>query len=405
MIKEMLQFSYNFTSEKRKKIFKENLVSKVQSNFKKIIPNKSKKSNEDEFIFYEKNEIEKDGMLTIFGQYFTKYGKNLALQKINDSLINTIAFELQSNYLELFVKTPNNKNRIGLYRDRYIPNPLAKKELYKNMFNCLGVFIFECIRDEKELNLNLHPIFYKKLLRKEISFDEIESLDLLTYKYIKSLEAIKDENEFNEKYPNIYFTAHSSADNTVIIELVKNGKYKKVTFEKLQEYIKLYKKFLIEEMDEQVFNININFLSHIYDITLLGITPEELEELLCGIPSLKLDLLRERTLYENYEFDSPTIINFWKALESFTEEEKNKYLKFVSGRSRLPDPRNVNFYHIISMITEEDIDQKIPTSSITHFTLYLPNYSSYEVLIEKLRYAINNYSINPENPGEIYYDE
>jgi hypothetical protein len=54
------------------------------------------------------------------------------------------------------------------------------------------------------------------------------------------------------------------------------------------------------------------------------------------------------------------------------------------------------------MITEEDIDQKIPTSSITHFTLYLPNYSSYEVLIEKLRYAINNYSINPENPGEIY---
>ena len=55
------------------------------------------------------------------------------------------------------------------------------------------------------------------------------------------------------------------------------------------------------------------------------------------------------------------------------------------------------------LIDGEDLDQKLPTSSISHCTLYLPNYSSYELLREKLRYAINNCSIEQDKAGEIYY--
>ena len=127
--------------------------------------------------------------------------------------------------------------------------------------------------------------------------------------------------------------------------------------------------------------------------------------MVCGKNHLDIKDFKEHTEYEGFNINDNNIKWFWEWFEETNEKNRIKYLKFVSGRSRLPDPRNINFYHIISMITEEDIDQKIPTSSIRHFTLYLPNYSSYEVLIEKLRYAINNHSINPENLGDIYYDE
>ena len=352
----------------------------------------------------KKNEIDKEGKYIRFSQYYRIYSTKKIMHLLDKGFFDIICFELQSNYLELLVKTPNNKNRKGLYRDRYIPNPLAKKNLYKNMFIYLGFLLMSNIKHKYNLNLNLHPIFYKKLLFKEITFNDIETFDLLTFKYISSLEAIKDKKEFDEKYPNLYFTAHSSADNSVIIELVENGKYRKVSFGQLKRYIKLYKEFLLHEIDDQIKWINTKFLSLLNEEMLLQITPEELEEFICGTPTFEIKYLRERTIYDFADFEHPTIINFWKALESFTEEEKVKYLEFVSGRTRLTESilKN-NFYHYISLIDGEDLDQKLPTSSISHCTLYLPNYSSYELLREKLRYAINNCSIDPDKAGEIYY--
>jgi hypothetical protein len=259
------------------------------------------------------------------------------------------------------------------------------------------------------LNLNLHPIFYKKILKQEVTFNEIESLDKLSFKFINSLDAIKDEKEFNEKYPDLFFTVHSSSDNS-LIELIKDGKYKKVTFDKLKEYIKLYKEFLINEIDEQVSMISKGIFDILDEKLSSLITPEDLEEYVCGFPFLDIHLLREKTNYEYYEADSPTIINFWKALESFTTEEQVKYLKFVSGRTRLPDPRNINFCHKITMIRGRDVDKKMPTSSTCYFTLNLPNYSTYEILRDKLRYAINNCStidtdFFPEDGGLVFNQE
>ena len=79
---------------------------------------------------------------------------------------------MQSKYLDLFIKTPNNKNEIGQNRDKYMPNPLAKGQLNKEMYYFIGNLMLHAITSGNVLNLNLHPIFYKKLLGQEISFNE-----------------------------------------------------------------------------------------------------------------------------------------------------------------------------------------------------------------------------------------
>jgi hypothetical protein len=62
------------------------------------------------------------------------------------------------------------------------------------------------------------------------------------------------------------------------------------------------------------------------------------------------------------------------------------------------------------MIRGRDVDKKMPTSSTWYFTLNLPNYSTYEILRDKLRYAINNCStiytdFFPEDGGLVFNQE
>ena len=258
------------------------------------------------------------------------------------------------------------------------------------MFYFIGNLMLQAMCSRNILYLNLHPIFYKKILKKEISFNEIETLDKLSFDYINSLEAIKDEKEFNEKYPNLFFTVRSSSDNS-LIEVIKDGRYKKVTYETLKEYVKLYKEFLITEIDDQVSFISKGIFDILDEKLLSILTPEELEEYISGSSDLNLKLLRERTVYENYQEDSPTIVNFWKALESFTKEERKKYFNFIAKMPRIPNLENKNLYQTISKLTGKDVDQDqiFPTANFYTLSLYLPDYSSYEILRDKLLFAIN----------------
>jgi len=431
MFKKIIESSLEFiTPQERREIFQRNIEmdrTSINLDHNEIVLSRIKAN-----LFYEKNEIDKDGLHTVFSQLFRKtrnYPKKNYLSKrghrlfsvklqgegasdfsgVYNEIISIISFELQSKYLDLFIRTPNNKNEIGLNRDKYIPNPLAKSQLHKDMYYFLGNLMLHSITSGNVLNLDLHPIFYKKLLNHEISFNEIETVDKLSYKFIKSLEAIKTEEEFYEKHKDLYFAVHSSSDNS-LIDLIKNGQSIKVTFKDLPMYIKLYKEFLINEINDQVSMIR----KGIFDILKEGLssllTPEDLEEYICGSPELNLQLLREKTRYESYESDSPCIINFWKALESFSEEEKRKYLRFVSGRTRLPDPRNIPFEHKIILYQINHPDMQMPTSSTCYFTLNLPNYSTYEILREKLRYVINNCSaidadFFPENGGDEFIED
>ena len=418
------------SSQERKEIFQRNILSKrtnVRAEDLEITISRIKSN-----LFYAKNELDKDGVYTVFSQLFRKtrnYEKKNYLSFQNNRLfsvrlqgegasdfsgvyneiISIISFELQSKYLDLFIKTPNNKNEIGQNRDKYMPNPLAKSHLNKEMYYFIGNLMLHAISSGNVLDLNLHPIFYKKILKQNVSFKDIETVDKLSYKFITSLESIKDEKEFQEKHSDLFFAVHSSSDNS-LIDLIKEGQSKKVTFENLPEYIKLYKEFLITEIDEQVSNIRKGIFDILDENLSSLLTPQDLEEYICGAPVINLQLLREKTRYHDYESDSPTIINFWKALESFSEEEKSKYLRFVSGRCKLPDPRNIIIDHKISLYRSKNPDKRMPTSQTCYFTLNLPNYSSYEILREKLRYVINNCSsidadFFPEDGGDAFNEE
>ena len=73
-------------------------------------------------------------------------------------------------------------------------------------------------------------------------------------------------------------------------------------------------------------------------------------------------------------------------MKNCKEEDKFKYLKFVSGRSRLP---KLNYTHSITVINFKDKNQ-LPVAHTCSSALDLPNYESKKILCEKMQYAIEN---------------
>lgn len=59
--------------------------------------------------------------------------------------------------------------------------------------------------------------------------------------------------------------------------------------------------------------------------------------IVAGRSDINVNLLKENTEYgEGYTENSNAVKLFWKVITNFSDEERELYLKFVWGRSRLP---------------------------------------------------------------------
>lgn len=78
-------------------------------------------------------------------------------------------------------------------------------------------------------------------------------------------------------------------------------------------------------------------MSTIIPVPLLSLlTAQQLEQLVCGLPEVSVDMLKKLVRYRDITENHQLIAWFWQSLEEFTNEERVLFLRFVSGRSRLP---------------------------------------------------------------------
>ena len=356
------------------------------------------KFNEDKIPDTHLNE-------TIFGQLFNVFkdtegitfliekGKNLFRVNLKNEraidaggpyreILSDICIELQSEYIELFIKTPNNKNDIGELRDKYILNPNCDNINQTRAYEFIGKIMILAISSGETLNFNLHPIVWKSLLENSISFKEYETIDLNFYNLINQLEeglSKKDKNLIDSL--DLYFVIKNS--NGKDFELIDNGQEIKVTLENVEKYIELAKSRRIKEIDNQMKYIKKGIYSGISKNILQILNWKQLEEMVCGKPIFDMDNFKRHTKCNNEE---EVIKWFWEWLECCNEEEKFKYLKFVSGRSRLPKS---DFAHTIHVINSQN-NIKFPVAHTCFSELDLPKYESKEILFEKMKYAIEN---------------
>jgi len=77
-------------------------------------------------------------------------------------------------------------------------------------------------------------------------------------------------------------------------------------------------------------------------------------------------------------------------MESYSGVERQRFLRFVWGRARLPLTDEGFSQQLIIATAYRDNDAALPESHTCFFQIDLPRYSSVEILTERLRYAFTN---------------
>jgi hypothetical protein len=162
-----------------------------------------------------------------------------------------------------------------------------------------------------------------------------------------------------------------------------------VTNANRSQYVKDYILWLTHKSVEPQYEAFARGFYTCLDRTALSIfTPEALQALVEGSTDIDIDALEQTATYDEYTASDPTIIDFWQIVRNMSAEQHKQLLEFVTASDRVP----VNGMSSVTFTVQKngEEDSRLPSSSTCYGRLLLPQYSSREVLEEKLTKAIEN---------------
>lgn len=226
---------------------------------------------------------------------------------------------------------------------------------------------------------------YKKLLDLAPTLEDLEDLLPTT---CRSLWRILNE-ECDSL--DLDFTIMEGEDSTDVVELKENGANIPVTKDNRKEYVDLYVNYMFNKSVKKPFeDFMKGFLRGCPARNWKMFLPEELQVLLQGHTTFDWHLLEKNVMYIGYEKLDQTIRNFWTVFHKLPEEKKKMFLAFLTGSDKITGYGTERFGFCIVALQEENPDELSPRASTCQRILFLPRYSSKEILKEKLLYAIEH---------------
>ncbi|NXY26034.1 HECD3 ligase, partial [Atrichornis clamosus] len=280
--------------------------------------------------------------------------------------------------LPFFVRTSNQGNGTGEARDMYVPNPSCK-DFPK--YEWIGQIMGAALRGKEFLVLALPGFVWKQLTGEEVSWSkDFPAVDSVLVKLLEVME-VMDKDTFEFKFGN-ELTYTTVLSDQRVVELIPNGSNTVVRYEDRKEFIRLVQQARLEESKEQIMAMQAGLLKVVPQAVLDLLTWQELEKKVCGDPEVTVDALKKLTRFEDFEPQDTRVQYFWEALNNFTNEDRSRFLRFVTGRSRLPAR--------IYIYPDKMGPQMQQWQLLLTFFFFLPAIPRAKVCEEKLRYAAYN---------------
>ncbi|KRZ73627.1 NEDD4-like E3 ubiquitin-protein ligase WWP2 [Trichinella papuae] len=232
--------------------------------------------------------------------------------------------------------------------------------------------------------------FYKRMLGKRLTLEDLESVDPEFYNSLKWMQ----ENNVDEADLGLYFTMdYSLLGEHLSDELKPGGKDIKLTEENKEEYLNFQVEWRFNRGIQEQTKAFFDGFNEIFPMDWLKIFDErELELLLCGMQKIDIDDWERNTVYHHYTPASKQIQWFWQFLRSASNEQRARMLQFVTGTCRVPVG---GFAELMGStgpqlfcIEKTGKEVWLPRSHTCFNRLDLPPYRSYEQLCERLTRAI-----------------
>ena len=271
------------------------------------------------------------------------------------------------------------------------PNPDSKLFFgneHLGMFYLVGRILGKAIFERITVEPKFTEFFLRKMIGKYNFVEDLKSLDMQVYNNLMFLK----NYEGNAEDLSLNFTVNS-ADGSEF-ELKPKGREIPVTNANKLEYIyKLADYRLNLQLKHQcgAFFKGFSELIPIHWVSMF--TTSEMQTLISGTTeNIDTDDLKAHTMYIDCSSRDDCVKNFWRVMESFSNEERRLVLKFVTSCQRPPLLGFKNLFPPFT-ISKAFIDrdgEKLPTAQTCMNILRVPTYSSWKVLREKLLIAINS---------------
>ncbi|KAG2705973.1 hypothetical protein I3760_05G083400 [Carya illinoinensis] len=315
---------------------------------------------------------------------------------------------------------------LGLFPHPWPPNADASdgSQFSKviEYFRLVGRVMAKALQDGRLLDLPLSTAFYKLVLGQELDLHDILTFDAELGKTLQELHVLVCRKQYLESTGGDNSNAivdlrfHGSPIEALYFDftlpgypdyILKPGD-ENVDIYNLEEYISLVVDATVKTgIMRQIEAFRAGF-NQVFDISSLQIfTPHELDYLLCG----RRELWEAETLADHIKFDhgytakSPAVVNLLEIMGEFTPEQQRAFCQFVTGAPRLPPGGLAVLNPKLTIVRKhsstaanvavngtglsESADDDLPSVMTCANYLKLPPYSTKEIMVKKLLYAIH----------------
>ncbi|XP_066540780.1 E3 ubiquitin-protein ligase NEDD4 isoform X2 [Hoplias malabaricus] len=271
------------------------------------------------------------------------------------------------------------------------PNSGLCNEDHLSYFKFIGRVAGMAVSHGKLLDAFFIRPFYKMMLQKPITLQDMESVDS---EYFNSLKWIleNDPADLDLRFTideELFGQTHQHELKPGGADIIVNDSNKK-------EYIHLVMQWrFVNRIQKQMTAFKEGFYELIPQDLIKIFDENELELLMCGLGDVDVNDWRENTKYKNgYGPNQPVIQWFWKTVLLMDAEKRIRLLQFVTGTSRVPMNGFAELYGSngpqLFTIEQWGTRDKLPRAHTCFNRLDLPPYESFEELREKLNIAIEN---------------
>ncbi|KAK5970210.1 E3 ubiquitin-protein ligase hecd-1 [Trichostrongylus colubriformis] len=304
------------------------------------------------------------------------------------------------------------------------------------MFRVLGIFLAKVLQDGRLVDLPLARPFLKLIvsphlseaeepsLDRVLSLDDFEEVHPVKGGFLKELRALAQRKRAIENEPmldreakrrkidelklcihgtrcrvedlalNFTVNPPSSVFDYEEMELVEGGADMDVTMDNVELYVQKCADFYLNTGIINQMRAFRDGFDRVFGLRALrSYSPEEVQRLLSGeqCPEwTREDVLNYTEPKLGYTKDSPGFLRFVDVMVELNPQERKNFLQFATGCSSLPPGGLANLHPRLTVVRKvESGDGSYPSVNTCVHYLKLPEYSSADILRERLLTAVN----------------
>lgn len=248
-----------------------------------------------------------------------------------------IGNDLMSTRTPLFIRVPNATVDAGTLQDAYTLNPSCT---HFEVFEWVGRLCAAAILSEESLVLKFPPLVWKLLGGASVCMDDLEELD---HHFVRnSLKIVEEYSTGSATVPttpdvleSFCLTYSITLSDAREVNLVSGGGSREVAFDDRFEYQRLACEARLKENSEQIAAMRRGLTAIIPAPLIRMWTAAEFERAVCGSPEIPVEEIRRTARYD-LDRNAPEVEFLFEALQDMSNEDRSLFLRFVTGRARLP---------------------------------------------------------------------